>query len=188
VSGARTLLRAAANPNYRRVLGSLAVSASGDWLYVVGFMVWVFARTHSPGWVAAAAIMRLLPYVVFGTLGGAVVDRYGPRRVMVAADLIRIGIMLVLMVVIATGAPVLAGIVLAAVSTTVATVYRPSRRAARSRCGRRRSSRQQLPDQLRIPCLRQRGEPDQIREEHRALAPLGAGHGRLGGRGGRAAG
>jgi predicted MFS family arabinose efflux permease len=126
VSGARTLLRAAANPNYRRVLGSLAVSASGDWLYVVGFMVWVFARTNSPGWVAAAAIVRLLPYVVFGTLGGAVADRYGPRRVMVAADLTRIGIMLVLTAVIAAGAPVLAGIVLAAVSTTVATVYRPA--------------------------------------------------------------
>ena len=126
MSGARTLLRAAANPNYRRVLGILAVSASGDWLYVVGFMVWVFTRTNSPGWVAAAAIVRLLPYVVFGTLGGAVADRYGPRRVMVAADLIRIGIMLVLMAVITVGAPVLAGIGLAAVSTTVATVYRPA--------------------------------------------------------------
>ena len=52
--------------------------------------------------MAATSLVRFLPYVLFGTFGGVIADRYDRRRVMIVADLARAGVMAVLTVVAAS--------------------------------------------------------------------------------------
>ena len=54
----------------RLLIGGTGLSQIGDWLYNVALIVFVLERTGSGAWIAAAGIVRLLPYVVFGTIGG----------------------------------------------------------------------------------------------------------------------
>ncbi|GAA1307358.1 MFS transporter [Planotetraspora silvatica] len=54
------------------------------------------------GYVMAA---RIVPMVVLMLVGGAVADRFGPRRVMVASDVLRCAVQAVLAVLLLTGRP-----------------------------------------------------------------------------------
>ena len=96
-SDAQGSLRAALRiRDFRLLLGGLAVSKAGDWLYVVGLQVFVFQQTHSAAWVAATTVLRLVPAGLLAPLGGALADRYERRLVMISADLTRAALMFVL--------------------------------------------------------------------------------------------
>ncbi len=114
----------------RLLIAGLGLSQVGDWLYNVALIVFVLERTGSAAWVAAAGIIRLLPYVAFGPIGGWIADHRSRRSTMVASDLIRSATMLALAVVTARdGSPTLA-LVLAAVATTFSVAYGPCTNAA----------------------------------------------------------
>ena len=115
--------------DFRLLTAGLAISQTGDWLYNVALLVLVLRSTGSPAWVAAAGIVRLVPYVVFGTLGGVVADRYRRRQVMIASDIARAAVMALLAAVdLADGSAALA-IALAGLSTTFAVAYAPAEAA-----------------------------------------------------------
>ena len=116
--------------DFRFLTAGLAISQTGDWLYNVALLVLVLRSTGSPTWVAAAGIVRLLPYVLFGTLGGVVADRYPRKQVMIASDVLRSGVMVLLAVVdLASGSAAFA-IALAGLSTTFAVAYAPAQAAS----------------------------------------------------------
>ncbi len=115
-SASRGLL---ANHAYRRLIGSLAVSRAGDFLYNTALVVVVLQRTGSAGWVAAALVARLLPYTVLTPLAGVLADRMDRRRLMVLSDAARFALMLVAALVVAVQAPVWT-LLLVATLTTVA--------------------------------------------------------------------
>ena len=126
----RGVVRAAfAHRDFRYLAGSLTVSQVGDWLYGVALVVYVFDQTGSPAWVAAASILRLAPYVLFGAVGGAIADRYDRRAVMIATDLGRAACMFGLAAVVLAGAPVWLALLLAFASATVGTPSRPAQGA-----------------------------------------------------------
>jgi CRP-like cAMP-binding protein len=116
--------------DFRFLVAGQAISQTGDWLYNVALLVLVLRMTHSPTWVAAAGIVRLLPYVVFGTLGGLIADRYPRKRVMVVADLARAGLMGLLVVVALTSGSAALAILLAGASTMFSVAYHPAEDAA----------------------------------------------------------
>ena len=116
--------------NVRLLLSGLGLSQVGDWLYNVALIVFVLERTGSPTWVAAAGIVRLLPYVVFGTIGGLIADRWPRRRTMIQSDLIRAAVMFALTVVAARDGEPLAAILLAGIATTFSVAYSPCVNAA----------------------------------------------------------
>jgi MFS family permease len=115
-----------AHRDFRYLFASRAISGTGDWLYNVALLVYVFERTHSPGWVAAASVAKLFPVVAFGALGGVIADRFERRTVMIVSDLVRAGLMAALALVVAAHGPVLLVAALAAVSTLAATPYIPA--------------------------------------------------------------
>jgi predicted MFS family arabinose efflux permease len=125
--GIRAALR---HHDFRLLLGGQAISATGDWLYNVSLVVYVFDQTGSPAWVAATSLVRFVPYVLFGTFGGVIADRYDRRKVMIVADLARTGVMLALTAVAAADGPAIAAIALAGCSTVFSSAYLPSVRAA----------------------------------------------------------
>ena len=58
------------------ILAASTASQTGDWLYNVALLVWVYDATHSAGWVALMTVARLAPYPLFGPLGGLVADTF----------------------------------------------------------------------------------------------------------------
>jgi MFS family permease len=112
-------------PRFRRLLASLAVSQAGDWLYNLALLAFVYERTHSSAWLGVTTAARVLPIVVCGPLGGVLADRYDRRRIMIASDAIRLGLMLTLAAVAATGLPIVLAPVIAALSTAASSAYMP---------------------------------------------------------------
>ena len=113
--------------DFRLLLASLTTSGIGDWFYNIALIVYVLDATDSsPGWVAAASIGRLAPYILLGSLGGVIADRYDRRKVMVASDIAQAMLMLALAAVVATGAPVLLAIAIAFLSTAAGTPFFPA--------------------------------------------------------------
>jgi MFS family permease len=111
---------------FRLLLTSLAVSSCGDWLYNVALLALVYGATGSPTWVALTTAARVLPIVVLGPLGGVLADRVDRRRLIVASDLVRAGLMVALAAVAAGGLPVLLAPVLAAAATAAGIVQPPA--------------------------------------------------------------
>lgn len=124
--GTRFFRAALAYADVRLLVASNAVSTLGDWLYSVGFVVYVLEATGSAAWVAAAGMMRLAPHLLFGTIGGAVADRYERRALMVVADVARAALMIAMGVAAVAGAPAAVVIALAFLTTTATTVYDPA--------------------------------------------------------------
>jgi MFS family permease len=108
---------------FQFLMTSLAVSSCGDWLYNVALLAIVYERTGSATWVSLTTAARVLPIVALGPLGGVMADRYDRRRLMIAADVIRAGLMAVLGIAAAAGLPVLLAPVLAAAATAAGSVY-----------------------------------------------------------------
>jgi len=94
-----TFRAALSHRDYRWLLSSLAVSETGNWLYAAATVIYILEATGSASWVGIAAVVRLMPYILFGPVGGAIADRFDRRRVMIVSDLARAGLMGVLTVV-----------------------------------------------------------------------------------------
>lgn len=107
------------------IVGSTA-SQMGDWLYNVALLVYVFGRTHSPTWVAAATVVRLVPLVVLGPIGGLVADRFERVAVMVYSSMIQWAVMAGITIAVAHHMPAIVVIVLAGMNTAAATATRPA--------------------------------------------------------------
>ena len=119
----RTLWTPLRHRDFRYLVTGQAISQTGDWLYNVALIVFVYDQTRSGAWVAAAGIVRLLPYTLFGALGGMVADRWSRRRVMIVSDVTRAMAMVGLALVAAAGGSAVLAIGLAGLATTLAVAY-----------------------------------------------------------------
>jgi MFS family permease len=98
-------------PGARALIGASAAAQIGNWLYNAALLGYVYSATHSPGWVGAATICRLLPYVLLGPFGGAFADRLRRRTVLLAGDALRMLLMAALAATVASRGPI--GLILA---------------------------------------------------------------------------
>src|SRR4051812_36184001 len=89
----RCMSAALKHRSFRRLAAALAASQIGDWLYNVALAMVVFERTGSASWVALTTAARVIPIVALGAFGGVVADRFDRRRVMIACDVVRMGVM-----------------------------------------------------------------------------------------------
>ena len=112
--------------DYRRLALATLVSMGGDWLYNIAYLVFVYGLTRSAVWLAVASMTRLLPWVVFGTVGGTVADRFDRKRVMIAADLFRAGCMGLLAVDAAAWHSPLVSVLLALAACSASTAFTPA--------------------------------------------------------------
>jgi MFS family permease len=88
---ARPLAR---NTNFLLLLGGQFISQMGDRLAMVAFPWLVYTTTHSALSTGIVLALFTLPYVLFGAVAGGVLDRLDRRGVMVAADIVRGGLVL----------------------------------------------------------------------------------------------
>ena len=92
IAGYWRLVRA--NHNFRRLLAAQIVSEIGDWFYALAIYNLLLQLTGSARMVALAVVLQVLPQTFFGPIAGAVNDRISRKRVMIAADLARMAIVL----------------------------------------------------------------------------------------------
>lgn len=91
--GLRTAL---SRPAYRRLWTAQTVSRWGDVFNTVALAVLVFQLTGSGLGVTAVVVAEILPVLLLAPLAGALIDRLPAVKVMVAADLWRMGMALLL--------------------------------------------------------------------------------------------
>lgn len=84
----------ARNPNFVLLVGGQFISQMGDRLAMVAFPWLVLTKTQSALSTGVVLALFTLPYILFGTVAGGVLDRLDRRGVMVAADIIRGGLVL----------------------------------------------------------------------------------------------
>ena len=80
------------------------------------------ARTHSPWWVSLLFIVTFLPSIVVGLSAGPLIDRLSRKRLLVNADLVRLGVFVALVFVHTPAAM----IVLAGIAGIANSFFRPS--------------------------------------------------------------
>ena len=87
------------NRNFRRLWGAQIVSEIGDWFYTLAIYSLLLQLTGRASSVALALVLQVLPQTFIGPVAGVVNDRMRRKRVMIAADLGRMVIVLAMLLV-----------------------------------------------------------------------------------------
>ena len=130
-------------PDFRRVYVAVSASELGDALQYIALM-WFAFEAGGPLGVLAVRLADSVPALVFGLHGGLVADRWDRKRVLIATDLIRAGVLVPVAIAGLAGELPLWGLVVAAFLLTVGDkLLRPGvrRPSPCSRRPRRTSSR-----------------------------------------------
>jgi len=87
------------NRNFRLLWAAQVVSELGDWLYSIAIYSLLLEVTGSAKAVALAVVLQQLPQFFVAPAAGVLNDRLSRKRIMIAADLVRAGIVLLMLVV-----------------------------------------------------------------------------------------
>ncbi|MGC4744708.1 MFS transporter [Micromonospora sp. DT201] len=94
--GPATFREVFAQHEYRAVFVAGSLSWVGDYVAKAAVTLLVYQKTESVGLSAAAFAVSFLPWLLGGPVLAALAERYPYRRVMVACDLIRMALMLLI--------------------------------------------------------------------------------------------
>jgi MFS family permease len=83
-------------PSFGLLALATLTSGFGTWLAFVALTVDVYDRTGSATWVSALFIADFLPAIVIGLAASSLVDRMPRRRLMIASDLVRVAVFVLL--------------------------------------------------------------------------------------------
>lgn len=118
-----TLLPARLGSGYRWLLASSWTTNLGDGLAVAAGPLLVASLTDDAFLVSLAALLRWAPPLVFGLYAGVLSDRLDRRRIVIAADTVRVLVLLVLVVTLITGTLSVTGALIALGVLTAAEVF-----------------------------------------------------------------
>ena len=81
---------------FRLLFLATFASGIGNWLAVIALQIDVYDRTQSGWWVGALLIANILPAVFLGLLAGPLVDRLSRKGLMIASDVARLVVFVIL--------------------------------------------------------------------------------------------
>ena len=90
--------------SFRWLLGSAVINNVGDGVALAAGPLLVASQTRDPFLVSMALLSEYLPVLLFGVIGGAAADRFDRRRMVVAVNLGRAFVLVVLTATILSGA------------------------------------------------------------------------------------
>lgn len=118
----------ARNAQLRRVNAAFAGSVMGDWAYAVAVAVYAYREGGATA-VGVLSVARYVSMAAIGPFAATLADRFDRKRVMVAADLLRVALVGAATVLVAVEAPTLAVYVLAIAASVCGTAFRPAQAA-----------------------------------------------------------
>src|SRR5215471_21558536 len=71
--------------DYRRLWAIGGLTGVARWLEFIAIAIFAYELTRSPKLVALLAVLRMVPYVLFGFLVGAIADAIDRKRLLVAS-------------------------------------------------------------------------------------------------------
>jgi MFS family permease len=110
----------------RLLIVSFVVDQIGSWSYIVVISVYIFDRTHSTQWLAAAGVCRWLPGLLLASYGGVIADRYERTTVLIVSALVSAVLMSGIAVVVAADGPIGLILALLALSAVALVPYLPA--------------------------------------------------------------
>lgn len=87
------------NRNFRRLWLAQIVSEIGDWFYTLSIYTLLLQLTGHASSVALALVLQVLPQTFIGPTAGVVNDRLRRKHVMIAADVVRVFVVLAMLLV-----------------------------------------------------------------------------------------
>lgn len=100
--------------DFGRLWGATAASNLSDGIRVAALPLLAASTTSDPRQIAGVVFATQAPWLVFGMASGAIVDRFERRRVIAAAHLFRMAVVVLLAVSVATGSVPVFGLYVAA--------------------------------------------------------------------------
>jgi Na+/melibiose symporter-like transporter len=76
------------NRSYRLLLTASLISLSGDWIFSIGMMFYVYRLTGSTLAAGAIVFTAMLPHFLLGSVAGVFADRWDRRTTMVGANVL----------------------------------------------------------------------------------------------------
>src|SRR5712692_9042438 len=116
------------NPNLRRIQLAWAGSITGQYAFSVALAVYAY-RHGGAAAVGVVIVVRMAPAAIISPFAAIVADRGRRERVMLAADLIRAAALGGAALIVFAGGPAASVYALAALVTTVSTVFHPAQAA-----------------------------------------------------------
>jgi MFS family permease len=110
----------------RLLIAAFLIDQVGSWSYLVVISVYIFDRTHSTQWLAAAAVCRWGPGLLLASYGGVIADRYDRKTVLILSSLASAVLMTGMAVVVGLNAPVGLVLAISALSAVALAPYRPA--------------------------------------------------------------
>lgn len=87
------------NHNFRKLWLAQIVSEIGDWFYTLAIYSLLLQLTGRASSVALALVLQVLPQTLIGPAAGVINDRVSRKRVMIAADIVRMVVVLAMLLV-----------------------------------------------------------------------------------------
>jgi predicted MFS family arabinose efflux permease len=97
------VLPARMGSSFRWLVGSSWISNLGDGIGLAAGPLLIASQTRDPLIVASGALLQRLPWLLFGLYAGVLADRLERRAIVVAVDLTRAGVLVLLSVTLITG-------------------------------------------------------------------------------------
>ena len=116
------------NPGLRRINLALAGSVIGDWAYAIAIAVWAYEQ-GGPTAVGAFGVVRFVMLALTSPFASTLADRFPKKSVMIVADVLRAGLVLVAAALIAADAPALLVYGTALLTSMLGTAFRPAQSA-----------------------------------------------------------
>jgi MFS family permease len=112
-------------PLMRLLIGE-AISGIGDWLYIVAIFVVIYQDSGDAALVGAFGAIRLIPYVILSVPAGYIADRFDRRLVLLASDLYRATLQVIMAILVANHGSVVLIAALAILATCGSAFFYPA--------------------------------------------------------------
>ena len=111
--------------DFTLMLTASLIDRIGSWAYNVVLIVYVYERTGSTAWIAAATAAGWIPRIVFSAYAGVLADRFERTRTLLVSTLAALVLMAAIALVMAASGPIALILLLAVATSAVGTVYLP---------------------------------------------------------------
>lgn len=108
---------------FRWNLASSWVAQLGDGIALAAGPLLVASQTDDPRLIAAAAMVQMVPTLVLGLFAGAIADRVDRKRLVLTANLLRVGVLLLLVGTIVAGTVSIGILLLALLAVGTAEIF-----------------------------------------------------------------